>query len=227
MNDSAAVSPRGGRVGVAVLGRRRLGGERHREPVEHVLEVLPRVGLQRGQHLVELHRRRRLGDLERAAVLEDSAPTASRDLRSTKKLPSRKIRGRILAVASACSGSPSSSIYSTTTAASVPSSGSTDATLPTCTPAIRTGDPGRIEFADSNVARTWNGVVNGKSFVNPKNTIATATVSAIRPMSDGAARLAATHQGVFSVVACWRPAELPMIVWPATYGSLPASHSFG
>ena len=40
-------------------------------------------------------------------------------LRSTKKLPSRKMRGRILAVASSCSGSPSSSIWSTTTAASV------------------------------------------------------------------------------------------------------------
>ena len=75
-------------------------------------------------------------------------------LRSTKKLPSRKMRGRILAVASSCSGSPSSSIWSTTTAASVPSSASTSLTLPTSTPAIRTGEPGRIELADWNTALT-------------------------------------------------------------------------
>ena len=69
--------------------------------------------------------------------------------RSTKKLPSRKMRGRILAVASSCSGSPSSSIWSTTTAASgLSSSASISFTLPTSTPAIRTGEPGRIEFAD-------------------------------------------------------------------------------
>jgi len=39
--------------------------------------------------------------------------------RSTKKLPSRKMRGRILAVASLCSGSASSSSSNVTTVASV------------------------------------------------------------------------------------------------------------
>jgi hypothetical protein len=44
--------------------------QRRAEPVEHVLEVLARVGLQRGQHLVELHRRRGLRDLDRVARVE-------------------------------------------------------------------------------------------------------------------------------------------------------------
>ncbi len=73
-------------------------------------------------------------------------------LRSTKKLPSRKMRGRIFAVASAWIGSAVSLSSSTSTAAFVPSSGSTDLTLPTSTPAIRTGEFGRIELADSNCA---------------------------------------------------------------------------
>ena len=76
-------------------------------------------------------------------------------LRSTKKLPSRKIRGRIFALASACSGSADFLSSSTSTAALEPSRPSTALTLPTSTPAIRTGELGRIELADSNCALTW------------------------------------------------------------------------
>ena len=74
--------------------------------------------------------------------------------RSTKKLPSRKIRGRILAVASLCSGSPCSSIAIVTTVLSVPSWASIRLTLPTSTPAIRTGESGRSPFEDVNTALT-------------------------------------------------------------------------
>jgi hypothetical protein len=75
--------------------------------------------------------------------------------RSTKKLPSRKMRGRILAVASSWMGSACFWSDRVTTEVSESSPASTLATLPTLTPAIRTGEPGRIEFADPNVALTW------------------------------------------------------------------------
>jgi hypothetical protein len=58
--------------------------------------------------------------------------------------------------------------WSVTTDVSLPAFGSTFATLPTLTPAIRTGEPGRIELADSKVALTWKGVVKGMSFVKPR-----------------------------------------------------------
>ena len=76
-------------------------------------------------------------------------------VRSTKKLPSRKIRGRILAVASAWIGRPLSSIRIVTIAPVPPRSvRSTPVTLPTSTPAIRTGEPGRRLFELSNAAWT-------------------------------------------------------------------------
>ncbi len=103
-------------------------------------------------------------------------------LRSTKKLPSRKIRGRIFALASTCSGSAASSSSSTTFALSLPSTPSTALTLPTSTPAIRTGELGRIELADSNCALTRNPCVNGMSFVNPKYMITAAIAKPTTPM---------------------------------------------
>jgi hypothetical protein len=84
-----------------------------------------------------------------------SGASGEPDWRSTKKLPSRKIRGRILAVASVWIGRPSSSICMTITAPSEPSCGLISLTLPTSTPAMRTGEPGRMEFADSKTALTW------------------------------------------------------------------------
>jgi hypothetical protein len=86
---------------------------------------------------------------------------------STKKLPSRKMRGRILAVASACSGRPFLLIAMVTTAVSEPSCGLTPWTLPTCTPATRTGEPLRM-LPFSNTALISNGLVKGMSFVKPR-----------------------------------------------------------
>ena len=88
--------------------------------------------------------------------------------RSTKKLPSRKIRGRIFSVASLWIGRPSGSIAIVTTAASVPGWRSTSLTLPMFTPAIRTGEFGRMEFAEEKTALSSNGWANGLAFVKPK-----------------------------------------------------------
>ena len=54
--------------------------------------------------------------------------------------------------------------------------------MPTSTPAIRTGEFGRIEFADSNCALTWKPCVNGMSLVKPKNSSSAAKMAAISPM---------------------------------------------
>ncbi len=62
-------------------------------------------------------------------------------LRSTKKLPSRKMRGRIFSSAFWWIGSASSSSFMVTTVVVASSeSASTFDTSPTCTPAIRTGE---------------------------------------------------------------------------------------
>ena len=75
------------------------------------------------------------------------------DVMSTKKLPSRKMRGRILAVASLWIGRPSVLIRSVRRAPWPPwFARSMFVTLPTSTPAIRTGDPGRMLFALANAA---------------------------------------------------------------------------
>ena len=95
------------------------------------------------------------------------------------------MRGRIFSVASRRSGSPFSSIASVTTALSLPSSPSTRLTLPTSTPAIRTGESGRRPFADWKTAFTSYPRVNGMSLVKPRNTRMTITTSAIRPTANG------------------------------------------
>ena len=74
---------------------------------------------------------------------------------STKKLPSRKMRGRILNCASECSGRPLSWICIVTSAPLSPwCARSIFVTLPTSTPAIRTGDALRRLFALLNAALT-------------------------------------------------------------------------
>ena len=127
--------------------------------------------------------------------------------RSTKKLPSRKMRGRIFAVASSCSGSACLLSWSVTTEAEAPSAaGSIFPTFPTLTPAMRTGEPGRIEFADSNVAFTWNGVVNGMSFVNPRKVTMRMITSVIRPIVTG---LRCTWRTVFERAITGCPPSSP------------------
>ena len=75
-------------------------------------------------------------------------------LTSTKKLPSRNTRGRIFIVASSWMGSADFFISMVTIAAPSPlppsSTASTFLTLPTSTPAIRTGELGLMLLAVSN-----------------------------------------------------------------------------
>ena len=78
------------------------------------------------------------------AVVQHGAPGVP-GRRSTKKLPSRKMRGRIFAVGVDVDGSPWSSISITTRAARA-ARGLDATTLPTFTPAIRTGEPSRSEW---------------------------------------------------------------------------------
>ena len=92
------------------------------------------------------------------------------------------MRGRILAVAFLCSGSAESLSSITSSAELEPSTGSIRLTLPTSTPAIRTGEFGRIEFAEVNCALTMYPCVNGMSFVKPKYRISAATSAASTPM---------------------------------------------
>ena len=76
-------------------------------------------------------------------IVESSASTGDcgvPGLMSTKKLPSRNRRGRIFMFASLWIGRPSFSISIVTLAIVVFGSRSTAVTLPTLTPAIRTGE---------------------------------------------------------------------------------------
>jgi hypothetical protein len=74
---------------------------------------------------------------------------------STKKLPSRKIRGRIFALASSYSGRPLSRMASVSVDERAPGLvASTPVTLPTSTPAIRTGEPGLMALESRNAALT-------------------------------------------------------------------------
>ena len=105
-----------------------------------------------------------------------SAPPLPGD-RSTKKLPSRKIRGRIRALASSCTGRPLSRIASVTVADSAPGRVcSTDVTSPTSTPAIRTGECGSMPAESRKAALiVYGSLTNGMSFANAKYVTRTAT----------------------------------------------------
>ena len=103
-------------------------------------------------------------------------------LTSMKLLPSKKIRGRTLSVASSCSGRPSSFILIVTlVAGESPPTGSTFETLPTSTPAIRTAVPCCSGGTFSNTALTSNGRVNGTSLLNARKVPIAITISAIAP----------------------------------------------
>ena len=128
------------------------------------------------------------------------------------------MRGRIFAVASSCSGRPCFSIAIVTTVLSVPSWASTDLTLPTSTPAIRTGESGCRPFEDWNTALTSYGRVNGMSFVKPRNVEDQDHDERDQPDGERAAALAAAaaagHQGFPSVAACCVPGTFDVTVWP-------------
>src|SRR3954453_10128162 len=89
--------------------------------------------------------------------------------RSTKKLPSRKMRGRIVSVASLWMGWAILVISIVMTAAwRPPGAGSTFLTPPTWTPAIRTNDAVFRRFAVGTAALIVNVGTNGTVFVSPK-----------------------------------------------------------
>ena len=70
LKDSAAVCPRASGEDSASCSAVGSEFKRRVEALQHALEVLARVALQRRQDLVELHRRGRLGDLDRVAGVE-------------------------------------------------------------------------------------------------------------------------------------------------------------
>src|SRR5436853_4673023 len=90
---------------------------------------------------------------------------------STKKFPSRKIRGRIQNVASLWIGRPFSLIEIVTSAALhwdwvvlpalQPETGATLSTFPTLIPAIRTSDSGRSPLALEKIAWIVYGLASG------------------------------------------------------------------
>ena len=140
------------------------------------------------------------------------------------------MRGRILTVASLWIGSPSSLISIVTSAWSVPSLRSTDLTLPTLTPAIRTGEfeaqrVGRLEDGLDAEAVRERDVLGEAEADADRATIASAispTVSGLRPVRR---RRAAAITWSPSVLAGCLPGTLPITLRPARNGSLPASHS--
>ncbi len=85
------------------------------------------------------------------------------DFTSRKKLPSRKIRGRISTWASSWIGCPESSTVKVTSETSPTLRVLT--TLPTLTPAIRTGESLRMLAAFSNTALSSYSEVNGSDLV--------------------------------------------------------------
>ena len=107
-------------------------------------------------------------------------------LTSTKKLPSRKMRGRIANVASLWIGRPlllmlmvmsaavhcwslEASLVSTDPPVRHPGTAPTPVTWPTSTPAIRTGDPGTRPVALEKTAWIVYGVANGlANLVKPR-----------------------------------------------------------
>ena len=92
-------------------------------------------------------------------------------------------------VASLWIGRPSFLISIVTTEKFVPGLRSTLLTLPTLTPAIRTGELVRIDTADSKTPFTRKPLVNGMSLVKPRKVMIPATTSTIAPTLNALALL--------------------------------------
>ncbi len=132
-------------------------------------------------------------------------------LMSTKKLPSRNTRGRILSVASSWMGSPASLISISTRAPPLLLPGTiavTFLTLPTSTPAMRTGELGLRLLAVSKTPVSLYGFAKGLAFVKPMYVATTIRMTAISPALkrempwwDGCLRL----RRKMLIAACPRP----------------------
>ena len=95
------------------------------------------------------------------------------------------MRGRIFSSASLWIGRPESFISIVMTALFVPAWPSIFLTVPTLTPAMRTGEFSRIEFADGNTALNSNPRENGRSFVKPRYATTTTPSSTSSPTTAG------------------------------------------
>jgi len=127
------------------------------------------VGLQRGQDLVQLHRRAGVLDLDRVAVAELGRARRAR-VDVDEEVALEEDPGTDRRVASMWIGRPLSSISIETTApwlTPLPI-GLTSVTLPTLTPAIRTKESGLMLLADLNAASSVKWCWNGIAFVSPK-----------------------------------------------------------
>ena len=122
------------------------------------------------------------------------------------------MRGRIFAVASSCSGRPLVlDRHRHDGVGAVPPAPRSRLTLPTSTPAIRTGESGRSPFDDVNTALTWYGARERDVLGEPEEDEdrdhdereQARRRTGERGRGGGAAR--AGHQGLPSVAACCVP----------------------
>ena len=110
--------------------------------------------------------------------------------RSTNQLPSSRIRARILSVASRWIGRPPFVISIVTTP--VLPTRSIELTVPTSTPATRTGDLGLMFTAVEKTPFRRKPCLNGMCLVKPKNTTIAMIASTRAPTRVGFARPSST-----------------------------------
>jgi hypothetical protein len=222
-----------GRVGVAVLGGVRLALQRGPEAVEHVAQVLARVALERGEHLVELDRRRGLGQLERAAVVElRGAGRAGLEVDEEVALE-EDARPDLGAGVGADRAALVGDLHR--------HDGVVRAVL-----RVDLLDLADVDAGDAHRRvgpQAVGGLEHGVDLVaaRERDVLREAEVREHQDRDDRdqadrerAAALAApagcagwAHRAVLSVLGCWVPGAVPTTVSPRTKGSLPASHSFG
>ena len=137
-------------------------------PSSRLLQALARAGLERPQHLVDLHRRRGLRRRDRVAVLQHGAAgRPGLDIEEEVALE-EDARADLHARVSWIGSASLVSFIVTVIAGESPPTDLTPATLPTSTPAIRTACPFWIGGAFVKVAFSSYGRVNGMSFVNAR-----------------------------------------------------------
>ena len=154
-------------------------------PFSRSCKRLAVVGLQRGQDFVELHRRRRLRDRDRVAVADLLATRrAGRQIHEEVALEedARADLGRRVVVDRQAL---LVHLHRDLDHVRVVVMRSTFTTLPTFTPAIRTGESSRRSFEVWKTAWNWNGSRHGSDFVNASHVATVMISSAIAPARTG------------------------------------------
>ena len=165
-SDLAADSPRTSGSWSASSAARRLAREPVAEAVQQLLERLAVVGLQRRQQLVELHRRRRSaspGSCRRRRLV--GARSAGRQLDEEVALQ-EDARPDLRASRPCGSAGPARPSPSSRRRCRSPPCARPSTTLPTFTPAMRTGESSRRLFEVWKTAWNSNGSRQGSDFVN-------------------------------------------------------------